>query len=123
MASVFNGIRRLGTSLLLVCTLILATAGAVPGAADSLHLLGFVESSCDDSDHCFELRVKPEFQSQAGEYIHFYFDADSRIFDPENYDLTLSQQNIEPGSHLRLLLQPDPDTSDRYRASFIWIGD
>ena len=123
MASVFNGIRRLGTSLLLVCTLILATAGAVPGAADSLHLLGFVESSCDDSDHCFELRVKPEFQAQAGEYIHFYFDADSRIFDPENYDLTLSQQNIEPGSHLRLLLQPDPDTSDRYRASFIWIGD
>lgn len=123
MASVFNGIRRLGTSLLLVCTLTLATAGAVPGAADSLHLLGFVESPCDDSDHCFELRVKPEFQAQAGEYIHFYFDADSRIFDPENYDLTLSQQNIEPGSHLRLLLQPDPDTSDRYRASFIWIGD
>ena len=76
MASVFNGIRRLGKSLL-----------------------------------------------QAGEYIHFYFDTDSRIFDPENYELTLAQQNIVPGSHLRLLLQPDPGSSDRYRASFIWIGD
>ncbi len=63
MASVFNGIRRRGTNLLQTGTLILATVSAVPCAADSLHLLGFVESPCDDSDHCFELWVKHESRS------------------------------------------------------------
>ena len=52
------------------------------------------------------------------------FSADTRIFDPENYPLTLLQQNIVPGSHLRMLIEADGgDETDAYHASFIWIGD
>jgi hypothetical protein len=60
--------------------------------------------------------------------IKVRFNAHTHIFDPENYELTLLQQNIVPGSHLRLLIeqQVDNQTSDAsatYLASFIWIGD
>jgi hypothetical protein len=93
-------------------------------AAQSIHLLGFVDTLCDQQTHCFELLVKPEFQSQLGKRITVRFSADTRIFDPENYELTLLQQNIVPGSHLRLLLETDSQRGpDSYRASFIWIGD
>ena len=52
------------------------------------------------------------------------FGADTRIFDPENYQLTLQQQNIVPGSHLRMLIElDDGGEANAYRASFIWIGD
>ena len=93
-------------------------------ATDTLHLLGFVESLCDDEPYCFELRVEPEYVAQAGERITVRFAATTNIYDPENYELTLEQQNIVPGSHLRLLIAPDQnDSPGEYRASFIWIGD
>jgi hypothetical protein len=106
-----------------VIAFILAVASSSVVAADNLHLLGFVASSCNDADHCFELLVEPEFQALAGEHIHVHFDADTQIFDPENYELTLAQQNIVPGSHLRLLLHADDSHEAAYRASYIWIGD
>jgi hypothetical protein len=114
------------STLLLIC--LLATATNPLSAAPSVHLLGFVDTLCDDEPHCFELLVKPEYQDQLGQRIKVRFNADTRIFDPENYELTLLQQNIVPGSHLRLLLEPEvgndaSDKSGAYRASFIWIGD
>jgi hypothetical protein len=102
----------------------LALSTATSNAADSLHLLGFVKSLCADAAYCFELRVKPEFIELAGEQLKVRFDADTRIFDPENYELTLAQQNIVPGSHLRLLLENTAQADiNGYRAAFIWIGD
>ncbi|MCP4335730.1 MAG: hypothetical protein GY785_24035 [Gammaproteobacteria bacterium] len=113
----------------------LATAGfwlaltlALPittsSAVENLDLLGFVKSLCADEANCFELMVKPEFAELAGERLKVRFDADTRIFDPENYELTLAQQNIIPGSHLRLLLEKTADAGVKgYRAAFIWIGD
>ena len=93
-------------------------------AAQSVHLLGFVETLCTDDPHCFELLVKPEFHAVSAARIKVRFGADTRIFDPENYQLTLLQQNIVPGSHLRMLIEPDDrDEANAYRASFIWIGD
>ena len=93
-------------------------------AAQSLHLLGFVKSLCADEAYCFELTVKPEFIELAGERLKVRFDAGTHIFDPENYELTLAQQNIVPGSHLRLLLESTADAGiNGYRAAFIWIGD
>lgn len=103
--------------------LMLGAASATAAAADNLHLLGFVTSPCADLDYCFELRVKPEYQAEAGERLRFVFNADSNIFDPENYALTLAQQNIVPGSHLRLLLEARGGSADAYYASHIWIGD
>jgi hypothetical protein len=118
------------TSGRLTCLLIclLATLTYPLQAAPSVHLLGFVDTLCTDEPHCFELLVKPEYQDQLGQRIKVHFSADTRIFDPENYELTLLQQNIVPGSHLRLLIEPQvenqaSDASVTYRASFIWIGD
>ena len=104
--------------------LTLVLAATTSNAAQSLHLLGFVKSLCVEEAYCFELTVKPEYIELAGERLQVRFDADTRIFDPENYQLTLAQQNIAPGSHLRLLLEgtTDADTNG-YRAAFIWIGD
>ena len=108
---------------ILLLVLLLATS-TTQLAAQSIHLLGFVDTLCDQQTHCFELLVKPEFQSQLGKRITVRFTAATRIFDPENYELTLLQQNIVPGSHLRLLLEADSQHGhDSYRASFIWIGD
>jgi hypothetical protein len=106
-----------------VIAFILAVASNSVVGADNLHLLGFVASSCNDADHCFELLVEPEFQALAGEHIHVHFNSDTRIFDPENYELTLAQQKIVPGSHLRLLAHADDSHEGAYRASYIWIGD
>ena len=60
--------------------------------------------------------------------IKVRFNAHTQVFDPENYELTPLQQNIVPGSHLRLLIEQQVenqavDSSTTYRASFIWIGD
>jgi hypothetical protein len=74
--------------------------------------------------YCFELLVKPAFHAISAAKIKVRFGADTRIFDPENYQLTLQQQNIVPGSHLRMLIEPDDGgEANAYRASFIWIGD
>jgi hypothetical protein len=113
-------------ALLLIC--LLATDLNPLSAAPSVHLLGFVDTLCNTEPHCFDLLVEPEYQDQLGQHIKVRFNADTRIFDPENYELTLLQQNIVPGSHLRLLIEPEvenevPGASATYRASFIWIGD
>ena len=93
-------------------------------AAQSIHLLGFVETLCTDDPHCFVLMVKPEFHAISPARIKVRFGADTRIFDPENYPLTLLQQNIVAGSHLRMLIATDDGgEANAYRASFIWIGD
>ena len=93
-------------------------------AAEPVHLLGFVEHLCPDRPYCIELRVEPEYIAGVGEQITVHFGEDSTIFDPENYQLTLPQSNIIPGSHLRLLLIREPAVTDIvYRAKFIWIGD
>ena len=106
----------------------LALVASLPCAAQSTHLLGFVDTLCDAEAYCFELRVKPEFRELVGERITVRFGSDTHLFDPENYPLTLAQQNIVPGSHLRLLIESDSDSEAAsfqasYRASFIWIGD
>ncbi len=93
-------------------------------AAKTVHLLGFVDKLCPDEPHCFELSVKPAFVAEVGARIEVHFTAATRIYDPENYELTLEQQNIVPGSHLRMLIEADPDGGPgKYQASFIWIGD
>ena len=89
-------------------------------AADSLHLLGFVDRRCDQGLYCVELRVEQVYSGIAVEKVKVYYDAGSRIFDPENYALTLVQSRIIEGSHLRVLLEVVPGG---YRARFIWIGD
>ena len=118
-------IRDITTALLpilLACWL--ASGSGSLHAASSVHLLGFVETLCTDDPYCFELLVKPEFHAVSAARIKVRFGADTRIFDPENYQLTLRQQNIVPGSHLRMLIEADDgDEANTYRASFIWIGD
>ncbi len=105
--------------------LVLFTGIVTPtSAAQQVHLLGFVENLCSDESYCFELRVEPQFIEMAGERIIVRFDRSTQIFDPENYELTLAQQNIVDGSHLRLLLFSESDLGgNNYRAAFIWIGD
>jgi hypothetical protein len=91
-------------------------------AAETVHLLGFVDRLCPEEPYCFELLVEPDFVGQVGEQIEVRFDATTRIYDPENYELDLEQQNIVPGSHLRMLIE-SAATPGIYRATFIWIGD
>ena len=107
-----------------IAAALLAFASGNIHAAASIHLLGFVDRLCPAAPHCFELSVKPEFHAILPARIKVRFGADTRIFDPENYQLTLQQQNIVPGSHLRMLIEAeDGDEANAYRASFIWIGD
>jgi hypothetical protein len=118
-------IRDITTALLpILLTCGLAFESGSLHAAPSIHLLGFVETLCTDDPHCFVLMVKPEFHAVSPAKIKVRFGANTRIFDPENYQLTLLQQNIVPGSHLRMLIEADDgDEANAYRASFIWIGD
>ena len=97
----------------------------VTGVADEqVHLLGFVENICADESYCFELRPEADYIVLAGSRITVRFKQVTTIFDPENYELTLEQSNIIPGSHLRLLLTPDSEgVEQNYRAIYIWIGD
>jgi len=93
-------------------------------AQSQVHLLGFVERFCPDEPYCFDLLVKPEFIDMAGEHIRVRFASVQQIYDPENYELTLAQQDIVAGSHLRLLLVEDiARGTSEYQAQFIWIGD
>jgi len=105
--------------------LAIALAFSTPlAAAKTVHLLGFVDKLCPDEPHCFELMVKPEFIGEVGAHIRVRFTSATRIYDPENYELTLEQQNIVPGSHLRMLIEADADREPgAHQASFIWIGD
>ena len=106
------------------CIVLLAGSVTPASAAQQVHLLGFVENLCPDESYCFELRVEPQFIEVAGERIIVRFDRSTQICDPENYELTLAQQNIVDGSHLRLLLFSESDRGgNHYRAAFIWIGD
>lgn len=109
-------------SLLLVAML----SGLSPRstASSSVHLLGFVETLCAGENNCFELRVEQEYLDLAASRIIVRFDRNSKIYDPENYELTLQQSDIVEGSHLRLLLSVDEGGSGQdYHAQFIWIGD
>ena len=93
-------------------------------AAETVHLLGFVDQLCPEEPYCFELLVEPDFVTQVGQHVRVRFDATTNIYDPENYELTLEQQNIIPGSHLRMLIEMDASRPrGDYRATFIWIGD
>jgi len=97
---------------------------ALFGATSPVHLLGFVDQFCPDEPYCFDLRVKPEFTALVGDRIRVRFANANRIYNPENYELTLAQQNIVPGSHLRMLIERDANGElDEYQASYIWIGD
>lgn len=109
-------------SLLLVG--ILSGLSSQSPASSSVHLLGFVETLCAGETNCFELRVEQEYLDLAASRIIVRFDRNSKIYDPENYELTLQQSNIVEGSHLRLLLSADTGSSGQdYYAQFIWIGD
>ena len=102
---------------------ILAALPVTSPAVESVLLLGSVENLCPDEPYCFNLRVEAEYLSLADELISVRYKQVTTIFDPENYELTLEQSNIIPGSHLRLLLVPDPNGSkSAYQASYIWIG-
>ena len=103
----------LSTMLLLACSF-------PANASGSLHLLGFVEQPCTDEALCFQLRVESVYNGEAADEIIVRYDAESMIFDPENYRLTLAQSHIVEGSHLRLLLVP---VANEFRAEIIWIGD
>ena len=93
-------------------------------AAETFHLLGFVAKLCPKEPYCFTLLVEPDFVGQVGEHIKVRFTATTNIYDPENYELSLEQQNIVAGSHLRMLIEVDANgQSGEYRASYIWIGD
>ena len=93
-------------------------------AAETVHLLGFVDKLCPEEPYCFTLLVEPDFVAHIGERIKVRFAATTRIYDPENYQLTLQQQNIVPGSHLRLLIETEASRPPgEYHATFIWIGD
>ncbi len=101
-----------------------AASPALTLASEQVHLLGFVEQLCPDQPYCFELRVEPEYIGDVGEQIIVHYEKVTTIFDPENYELTLQQSNIVPGSHLRLLLTPDSGGAEGlYRSVYIWIGD
>jgi hypothetical protein len=70
------------------------------------------------------LLVEADFVAHVGEQIEVRFDAMTNIYDPENYELNLEQQNIVPGSHLRMLIEMDAaGQPGGYHATFIWIGD
>ena len=98
--------------------------GASSSALAAVQLLGFVEELCADESGFFELRIESEYVALVGERITVRYDRDTKIFDPENYELTLEQSNIIEGSHLRLLLDPESEKTEHdYRALFIWIGD
>ena len=104
--------------------LLFATSPMLAAAPTQVHLLGFVEQLSPDRPYCFELRVEHEYVAIASERINVRYEAVTTIFDPENYELTLQQSNIIPGSHLRLLMTHDPDWVDQvYQANYIWIGD
>jgi hypothetical protein len=108
----------------LACCCLVLMLPLTTRAADTLHLLGFVERLCANETYCFELRVEPAFIVLAGEQIRVRFNGETSIYDPENYELSLQQQNIIPGSHLRMLISAEQNIGpDDYRASHIWIGD
>jgi hypothetical protein len=68
--------------------------------------------------------VEPDFVVQVGGCIKVRFSAATNIYDPENYELNLEQQNIVAGSHLRMLIEGNTDGQPgEYRTTFIWIGD
>jgi hypothetical protein len=93
-------------------------------AAQSVHLLGFVDKPCPTEPYCFELLVKADFVAELGERIMVRFDENTTIYNPENYQLTLEQHDIVAGSHLRMLIEADSNSQPGdYRASVIWIGD
>jgi hypothetical protein len=93
-------------------------------AAETVHLLGFVDKPCPGEPYCFELLVKADFVAELGERIRVRFDESTSVYNPENYQLTLEQHNIEAGAHLRMLIEADSNAQPGdYRASFIWIGD
>jgi hypothetical protein len=93
-------------------------------AAPVVHLLGFVDKLCPAEAYCFDLLVEPDFVAQVGERIKVRFGAKTNIYDPENYELSLTQQNIVAGSHLRMLIEADVNgLLGEYRATYIWIGD
>jgi len=91
-------------------------------AAETVHLLGFVDKLCAEEPYCFRLLVEADFVDEVGEHVEVRFDATTHIYDPENYELNLVQQNIVPGSHLRMLIETAA-TPGIYHATFIWIGD
>ena len=75
-------------------------------------------------DRRVELLVEPEYETEVGDRITVRYASTTSIFDPENYQLTLAQSNIIPGSHLRLIITADEAGKTRdYRATIIWIGD
>jgi len=93
-------------------------------AAPAVHLLGFVDKLCPTEAYCFDLLVEPDFIAQAGGRIKVRFGAKTNIYDPENYELSLVQQNIVAGSHLRMLIEADANgLPGEYHATYIWIGD
>jgi len=103
---------------------ILWACSASIDAANQYHLLGFVGQLCTQEPYCFELLVEPEYDAELGNRITVHYASTTAIFDPENYELTLAQSNIIPGSHLRLIITGDAtgETQD-YHATVIWIGD
>ncbi len=103
--------------------LLLASADGLH-ASERLHVIGLVDRMCPGESHCFELDVKPEYREIAGRSLRVRFGQAEQIYDPENYRLTLAQQDIGPGSHLRVLLERDSNRGENaYRAIVIWIGD
>ena len=107
---------------LVVTVLLLAGAGSLQ-ASERIHVVGLVARMCPGEPYCFDLDVRPEYRKLAGATLRVRFAGTEQIYDPENYRLTLAQQDIGPGSHLRLLLERAADGGDAWRAITVWIGD
>ncbi len=106
-----------------IAFLLLASADHLQ-ASERVHVIGLVERMCPGESLCFELEVRPEYREIAGKSLRVRFAGVEQIYDPENYRLTLAQQDIGPGSHLRVLLERDAASEDSdWRAIVIWIGD
>jgi hypothetical protein len=105
---------------LLRLTIFLLIIIPTAGAAESVHLLGFVERLCEDQPMCFEFRTEEVYSGEAKEFSRVYYNKHSQIYDAENYEVTPAQSNIVRGSYLRIMIVPVPDG---FFADFIWVGD
>jgi len=82
--------------------------------------MGFVEQRCS-GESCLIVKIEPGHPKQ-GELLRVFYDAQTLIYDPENYELTFKQAKFPAGAHLRLMLIPEINARG-YRANAIWIGD
>lgn len=72
----------------------------------------------------FRWRSSPVTSPGLGERVVVRYDRATAIFDPENYERSLERSGIGAGSHLHVIVAPDPvHPAGHYRVPSIWKGD